>query len=376
MNLQDELFDLIESYLNGDMPEAERLAFEERMAQDKALADRVTEVRAANEAIYYASLAEFKNTIGRDLKNIKYKPSVNWKKTGTVTLLSLALLSGVTTYFVSTNEVKVKSRNEEENKKVIVTENAAYQKTKPGISKEKSAGQGNVFDQPIKKTSSDTLLNNQSDNQKSNTTDIIIKNNTIENRNIAPVNTTQSNQPESADKKNEPVVVNEEKNPCDRSFKITSEASCREKETGTISIVSDGAYTYTFEVDFQSSKGTKGNFINLSAGTHEIQVTYDNECTYKTKAVVAEKWCAMNTSYSFNPDYNEKWKPVYEPGASGIILIYDKSGKEIYNLPFGSGNEEWIGNDRQGVSLPVGVYIAFINYSDGRKEKVELTIVR
>lgn len=84
----------------------------------------------------------------------------------------------------------------------------------------------------------------------------------------------------------------------------------------------------------------------------------------------------MNDSYSFNPDYNEKWVFNYETGASGTFTIFDKSGKDIYSNTFGSGNEEWIGNDRQGIPVAVGIYVAIINYSDGRKEKVELTIVR
>ncbi len=375
MNLQDELFDPIENYLNGDMPEAERLAFEERLAQDKTLADRVTEVRAANDAIYYASLAELKNTIGKDLKNIQYKPPVNWKKTGTITLLSLALLSGITTYFVSTKEINLTDRKEEENK-ITTTENSTEQKNISAASKEKISSEGNVSDRSITKVPVDTLFNKQADNQQSNTADIVIRNTTSENRNTVPENNTKANQSESTDKRNETINVNEEKNLCNKSFKINTDASCKEKETGTISIVSDGAYTYTFQVDIQSSKGSKGTFSNLPAGTHDILVTYGKECTYKTKAVVAEKWCAMNTSYSFNPDYSEKWKPVYEQGASGTIHIYDKSGKEIYSMPFGSGNEEWIGNDRQGSSVAVGIYIAFIIYSDGRKEKVDLTIVR
>ena len=171
-------------------------------------------------------------------------------------------------------------------------------------------------------------------------------------------------------------MLNTNKTHCDKSFKINTEASCKEKETGSISIISDGAYTYTYQIDIQSKTGSKGLFTNLSAGVYELLVTYDKECTFKKKVSVEEKWCAMNESYSFNPDYNEKWKPIYETGSSGTIIIYDKQGKEMYSLPFGSGNEEWIGNDKQGMAVTVGIYIAVIHYSDGRKEKVELTIVR
>lgn len=41
MNLQEEKYARIEAYLAGELPEAERTAFEARMAEDKALADEV-----------------------------------------------------------------------------------------------------------------------------------------------------------------------------------------------------------------------------------------------------------------------------------------------------------------------------------------------
>ncbi|WP_018345188.1 hypothetical protein [Cytophaga aurantiaca] len=377
MNPQNELFDAIENYLNGGMSEHERFAFEERIAQDKALADQVAEVRASNEAIYYASLAELKNTIGQDIKNIKYKPPIDWKKAGIISVVSLAILSGATTYFVSTENSTIEESKSESKQNSKTQENVLIEENKNNGSKEKPSTElSSAQLSNTKVESTETAHISNTNKEEAIKTDSSKKSIFNIDKDNTPETKTQSNQSGTTAKNVDTPVLNENNINCDKSFKINTEPSCKEKETGSISIISDGAYTYTYQIDIQSKTGSKGLFSHLSAGVYDLLVTYDKECTYKKKVIVEEKWCAMNESYSFNPDYNEKWKPIYESGTSGTILIYDKQGKEIYSLPFGSGNEEWIGNNRQGQPVAVGIYVAFITYSDGRKEKVELTIVR
>lgn len=377
MNPQDELLDLIDTYLNKGMSEEERIAFEEKIAQDETLADKVNEVRITNEAIYYASLAELKNTIGKNIKNIKYdEPTFNWKKASYISIASLALLSGVTAYLVTIN-------SKDELSKPNTTE--SIEKIKQYTTQEDpvSATHQNVIDT--------NDLHPKHVSEKEATKQSTHIDNTPTQKSILPADNSVQHveQTKTADSENKPqssipdATVKKIATPdadskiiCDKTFKIHTEASCKQKETGSISITSDGAYSYTFHLDIRSTSGTKGSFSNISAGVYEIMVTYGKECAYTKKVTVPEKWCTLNDAYSFNPDYNEKWIPIYENGASGTFTIFDKSGKDIYSNTFGSGNEEWVGNDRQGVTVPVGVYIAFINYSDGRKEKVELTIVR
>ncbi len=376
MNPQNELFDAIENYLNEGMTEHERFAFEERIAQDKDLAAKVAEVRASNEAIYYASLAELKNTIGKDLKKIKYKESANWKKVGTISIISVVVVASLTTYVVSTHTSDTEKSKTETTKNNKHAEHFSEEKNTSVLSKEHTAEGIRANDSKIKNQPDGSLQLENSNKQDSIKADTVVKKSTIEYKSSLSENKIQSNQPESTTKKTETTLLSETKIACDKSFKINTEASCKEKETGSIAITSDGAYSYTYQVDIQSKAGSKALFQNLSAGVYDLLVTYGKECAYNKKITLAEKWCAMNEAYSFNPDYNEKWKPIYEAGTSGTILIYDKQGKEIYSLPFGSGNEEWIGNDKQGMVAPVGIYVALITYTDGRKEKVELTIVR
>ena len=374
MNPQDELSDIIDNYLNNGMSEEERFAFEEKIAHDETLAAKVNEARLTNEAIYYASLAELKNTIGKDLKDITYKASFNWKKASYISIASLALLSGITTYLV-TNNTAVDPRKpgttsiEKEIKQEHVQENSTT------INKEKAVD-GNKLHQEYssgKQVKKDSIQTNNTSIQKS----ILPIDNTIKNIDKTKAADSENNiQRHDPDLKKTVTSETDNKIICDKSFKINTEASCKQKETGAITIGSDGAYSYTFQVDIRSITGSKGIFYNMSAGVYEILVTYGNECTYTKKVTIPEKWCAMNSPYSFNPDYRETWVMQYEQGASGKLTIYDTSGKEIYSSIFGSGNEYWDGSDIHGGVAATGIYIAVINYTDGRQEKVELTIVR
>lgn len=372
MNPQDEILDTIDNYLNKVMSEEERFAFEERLAQDESLAEKVNEVRLTNEAIYYASLAELKTSIGKDIKNIKYKESFNWKKASYISIASLALLSGITTYVV-VNNTDTESGKTDSTKinQSVVQENSTSATSKTSIDRNKSYQEQS----PTKQGKTEPTQTEATSTQHS-----IVP----VDENIVPVEKPKPADPANPIQKNDPDLTikktitpeTDTKIACDKSFKINTEASCKQKETGSIQIISDGAYAYTYQLDIRSTSGSKGTFTNIPAGVHEILVTYGKECAYKKQVSIGEKWCPMNESYSFNPDYNEKWIFNYETGASGTFTIFDRSGKDIYSNTFGSGNEEWNGNDRQGIPVPIGVYFAIINYSDGRKEKVELTIVR
>ena len=373
MSQQDEqLLDLIDSYLNNSMSEAERYAFEEKMASDKEFAAKVNEVKITNEAIYYASLAELKKRIGRDVKTIKYKPSFNWKKTLYISIGSLALISGI--IYTIANSTKPKLNIRTELTDTIKETEKKYFDDNTGLPTSPKA--------PTMKSSQLSLPANQ---QRIDT--ILPDNKSIREPALSGTNTVkiiEDPQTKTAAKKDSDSIIerkaapmsNETKILCNKSFTITTEASCKQKETGSILILSDGAYQYTFNVNDYSASGSKGFFQNIGAGDYDVMITYGKECTFTKKATVTEKWCAMNSSFSFNPDYNEKWVLKYEQGASGTFTIFDKGGKEIYGNTFGAGNEEWNGTDKNGGMVQMGIYIAIIDYSDGRKEKVELTIVR
>ena len=376
MNPQDELLDTIDNYLNNGMSEEQRFVFEEKIAQDKTLSEKVEEVRATNEAIYYASLAELKASIGQDIKKIKYKTPFDWKKASYISIASLALLSGVTTYFV-TNNTKNEASKSDSSHAIEVPEQKTIQKNNTSSISEKANNKNNTT-----QLSTNEELNNDRSHTGTTTSNESLLPSTTQNKNsedtknIPLVNTVTKNDVDLNTKKIETPIFKESKINCDKTFNIHTEPSCKQSETGSITIESDGANSYLFQVDNRSNSGSKGFFYNLSDGNHEILVTYSKECLYKKKVTVEEKWCSMNTPFSFNPDYHETWVMQYETGSSGRVIIYDRSGKEVYSSIFGGENDFWDGSDIHGGIAAVGIYVAIIKYSDGRQEKVELTIVR
>lgn len=376
MNPENELLDTIDNFLNGGMPEMERIAFEGKIALDETLAKKVNEVRATNQAIYYASLAELKATIGEDIKNIKYNPSFDWKKASYISIASLVMLSGIATYFATKNTTDKTIKPEvtdtiEDHKQLAI-----HQENTSSITKE--LGKNKSLQSSSSKEENKNNISIDSSSKNKSAIPVVTEKTRIENTNLPSQNTEIKNE-KNADlnsKKIDSAILKESKINCDKTFKLDIEPSCKQKETGSITISSDGTYNYLFQVDNRSNSGSKGFFYNIAGGDYEILVTYNKECLYKKKVTVEEKWCAMNTAFSFNPDYHESWVLQYETGASGKVIIYDRSGKEVYSSIFGGGNEFWDGTDIHGSIAAVGIYVAIIKYSDGRQEKVELTIVR
>lgn len=362
MNFEDNISDQIDSYLNGLMTEEEHIRFEEQIEQNARLSDKVNEARLVNDAIYYASLAEMKSTISEDLKNIDYKPDTNWNNILYVSS-ALLLIVGVSIYYInSTTPQKIESKNKISihNTELKTTNKIVVAESKDIINKKTTLKEHTQTPTSTVNTSSTEVESNnpQSNKNSTNTTQSLIKD-SINNSKLVVEHTSKT--------------VNEI---CNKTFVIKTSPSCNNKSTGQINIESDKSVTYNFHLNDSKIKGHFAIFNELSTGNYMLHITYGNHCEYSEKITIIDKWCGLNEAYSFNPDYNEKWTLNYDQGSSGTYTIYDPTGNSIYIDTFGTGISEWTGINRQGTTLEAGVYIAIINYSDGRKERVELTIIR
>jgi hypothetical protein len=366
-----EQYETIDNYLNDLMSEKERIDFEKKITQDETLAAKVDEVRDTNEAIYYASLAGLKLTIGNDIKKIKYKPGFNWWNAAYISITSVLVIAGITTTLVKENEIADTQKTESG----YVIKDTLREKNTPIIGQP----QKNVEKLPqtsiLSNKTYDPIISDHKVSLESKGSDVPVQKNKEESKNTNQENKTLSIGNDNSIKKTEPISITETKTACDKSFKITSEASCKHQKTGSIVILTDHSKEYIFQINNHSTSST-GVFQNLPPGEYEVLVTYAKECAYTKSVTIGEKWCPMNSAYSFNPDDNEKWAITYEHGTSGRFTIFDTHGKEIYSSTFGSGNEQWNGTDLHGSVVQMGVYIAMISYSNGREERVELTIVR
>lgn len=372
MTEQQNLFEQIEDYLHDRMSEKERIAFEQKLAVDESLAVQVSEARAANEAIHFACLADLKKTVGQDIKKIKHTPE--WKNLIYWFIGSAMFIGASTGLFMFTKDSKKEIAVTSENKEFAIekstdSKNQNSTENEFQIDKKKNSNSSN---QSLKEKAEDkTESNHPSKITEKTFTKVTEKQNTTNEKTTAsPI----ANEGDS--KKTIEPTPSEIKNNCNKEFDIRTEASCKHKENGSITIFTDGGIEFIFQVDQHTANGSNGVFHNLSPGEHKILVTYNKECTFTRTVKVEEKWCPLNQPFSFNPDYHEKWEIRYDEGAEGEYIIYDRSGREIYKNTFGSGNESWNGSDMNGNTVAIGNYAAILYYSDGRKEKVDLTIIR
>ncbi len=368
----------IDNYLNGLMSEKEKTAFEETMAKNGDVASLVEEAKLINEAIYFASLSSLKEKVGKDIKNIKYKSKPSTGKY----LLGAALLVGATTgvYLIANQTTNTPQTTPVSIDKGVKTNDVIT--TKSVVIKDSSIENNSITSEVEVAQPTHSTINNSedktpntslpkkpatekliivSDEQASNKTEKIKLDST--EKEVVPSKTVKTTVPE--EQPTTPV--------CMKDYHVKTESACKEKDNGMITIKS----TQPLQVELDGMESTAGGvFRDVAAGRHKVVVTYNPTCSFKDEVVVTEKWCSLNSSFSFNPDYGEKWELLYEEGSEGVFIIFNTFGKEIYRDNFGVGEKYWDGSDYQGVTAPIGTYLATINYSDGRKEKVELTIVR
>lgn len=63
MNGQNKLFDTIERYLNGSLPEAERKSFEQRLSKDPELSKQVSLQRVERETMEFLVAEDLKKKL-------------------------------------------------------------------------------------------------------------------------------------------------------------------------------------------------------------------------------------------------------------------------------------------------------------------------
>jgi hypothetical protein len=310
------IYEVIDNYLNGEMTEEERIAFEQKAATDASLASKVAEARLTNEAIYIASLAELKETIGSDIKKVKYRDTPK---------------SGKTIYTIGASLI-------------IASACLLWMKSKDAIQKVQS-------DPAIEKT---TPL--QTNVEKTDLFRAVKNRNTVIKSDKLVQNTPHPNY--LKDTQQEPSVNTEVANnkPNAVGEKITSEKEVQPK--------------------FKDESIEKLAATPFSKEKTAIKEAVEVKTEPAIKQKESENRAPAKTTFSFNPDYNEKWELKYENGSEGSYIIYNNFGKEVYRNTFGSGNESWNGVEANGSIVPVGTYMVIIRYSDGHEEKVELTIVR
>jgi hypothetical protein len=356
---------LIDDYLNNRLDISNTLAFEERLANDKELNEKIEEQIMINEAIHFAGLAQLRESIGNDLNKIPYNKTN--LKPWIYTSIGILAIAGFTYFFIN--------ENHKDRSKDIKTE------IKTTFKKDTSSTPKNINTPVIEivpTTKSSEIIVKEKlvvNNKKSNIVkDIPIPeklttNNTTFKDVIKPVN----------EKTITPILSESPITPkeivCNNTLNNTSTASCKQEATGSIKLNLTNKASATFEIKELRKSNKNGIFTNIEAGIYTIFVKDEFNCEYTKKISISEKWCSINKNFSFAPFYGEKWNIVYDKEDFGKYSIFDQMNKLVKNGEFGTDNIEWDGKSNNYEALPTGLYRAIIDYSDGKKEIVEITII-
>lgn len=369
MTINRTILTEIDSYLNDDLSLDEKQAFEARLSKDKELSEMVEDVRRANQTVRYARLSELRNKIGEDIKEIDSKPSIPFKKKHAIAL-TVFLLTGVAYFLVSNNtdlQTEISNKTEITPTRKSSDERFSPHETVEESYKEKSYTEEKTvtvnevlpkvqsfIEEPIVTSDSGSMDSSNSnlkeiEEERIDTTKIVST--TIIDTSIA------------------------QKERCEEKITLKPTSTCQGKADAVINIhttLSDWE-VYVNDEGFGSNLTT---IDDLEKGEYLLKIAYASTCSFIQTVHIKEKWCPLNEDFGFNPDLGQTWEFKYDEEAQGVCIIYDKFGKEVFNQALNAGIDEWDGRDKQGAIVPSETYIAVIQYHDGRKEKIELVIIR
>ncbi len=168
---------------------------------------------------------------------------------------------------------------------------------------------------------------------------------------------------------------------CSISFDAIVQHACQGDQNGSILVeqrhILGGTAPYSFHIDNPKQQSTLGLFSELAKGNYTITITDSKSCVSSKEISVFEKNCTTKKSFSFNPDYGEKWEMQVNPSKEGSFTIYNRAGIIFKNNNFSQNSTiEWDGSNTHGTLADMGMYMCTINYADGKMELIELSIVR
>ncbi len=368
MKVEQAQFERIENYLNGTLDHASKVIFEQELSLNDNLKEEVDQQVRVNNALHFVGLANLSEQIGNDLKNIKHttKSTFKTKTYLSAGILSVSILGVLLLYTKKSNKTVDNLRGETKYQPALKkVNNIGNQKVRNPISEKHNT---------ISPKTKSLVLPFVKDKK------INIDDNLALNQNASPNHFDTKVSTADSQIKNEPVQTFEKEKIvpiCDNIFVIKTTNSCKNESDGKIEIKSKTPSTILYEI-VELNKSTKsGRFDYLESGSYTVKITDQNTaCVYEKEIYVGSKWCQLNKNYSFNPNNNETWKINFSDEENGTYSIFDDKRQVVKSGIFGTNNIEWDGKDNAQADLPMGLYQAIIDYNDGRKEFIQLTIIR
>lgn len=384
MSTEQEKYHLIDRYLRGELAGEELEDFTKSLSDDPSLAEDVAFQSEVNELISANAYYELRNQMSADITNIdKGTSSKGFNRTISVVLIA-GLLSIVGGYFLLKDNDKGISGLPKSDKQQLIhpdkipssnltqeekngTAFEQGQSASVGKSNKKPSGNINVGKsveiqdnaEAISKVAADTFVS------PVQTTIINETNKTV----IAPVSTTSDKSEVKAD-------------PCAKAVikaRWTTSEACQARNDGRIeieeSLIQGGEEPYRIELYSGNQKVDPSDLERLYSGNYTLKIIDANGCLGKWNVKLAEKNCQPK-GVSFSPAQGETWAFSGNDRNSYYLSIYNQAGQMIFKSSLLSGIYEWSGISNAGSMVETGFYVYVVEYTNGKKENGQITVIR
>jgi len=363
----ENIYEVIELYLSGILPENERMLFEEQLISDSALQHKVEVCKTAKELILQNKLKGLKSIMAEEQTKADQNGPFN---KGWTFLILLAVISSGSYLLVRNNSSSEIEKSEHIKNNIVSTESA------PNIPQQGSEAKNTNAAHPLK---SNTIPDKKTDNQLSITKNDIVA--------IAP--DIEQGQPLTskenilkpdistntiAEPKND--IVPPPSNKCEGvviSAQLLVQEPCNGSNNGIIEIKGFKGGTSPYKTTLNGSGSEEENiFRDLNQGTYRVDVTDYNGCKHQFNPLILKgKVCKLD--YDFNPGRGEEWHGPMVTQASKLSII-DKTGNQIYSRQMTDGEQcTWSGYSETG-KLELGYFIYIIENRDGNVIKGSITV--
>jgi hypothetical protein len=368
-----EIFELIERYLTGDLSQAEKLEVEKRIHTDSAFAQEVESARFVNQVVMGAEMDKLREKMTRDLARLGTgnNNSGNWLAGG-ISLL-IVISGGLFIYNSSGDDNSIPQE------KIVMTE---------VVTADKNVADGSGSD--IVSIGSQAV----GTEAEKNIIRAEVKTEIQNNLSVPAISEEAHYEPEIMESENsdseyssinlKPAPEHQQKHiekTCYIDFIASVTPSCRGEKNGEIEIdrnsIKGSSGVVSFSLRNSDDQSEDGRFSGLGEGKYVVIIKDKNGCAATKDVQVGSKNCSVKKVWSFNPDYGEHWKIEYQEGEVGKFTIMNKAGITIFKGLFGNNAEDqWNGTDQDGNSAEAGLYIAVLEYQNGKTETVQITVVR
>ncbi|GAL84844.1 hypothetical protein MYP_2072 [Sporocytophaga myxococcoides] len=384
MSTEQEKYHLIDRYLRGELTGKELEDFTKNLSNDPGLAEDVAFQSEVNELISANAYHELRNQISEDIANIdKGTSGKGLSKTFSVILIA-GLLSIAGGYFLLKDKSKENAALAVNDKNELTSpENAHRQELIDKHGNDVPSRQEQPEAVGKKNSKPSDVIKNDQHVEIQNTTESISKVG-VDTAVIENYSETRNETNKAVKEPDSDTYLKSEMNidPCSKTIikgKWSISEACQARNDGRIEIdesaVQGGEGPYKFELYSGNQKIDASDLDRLYSGNYTLRIIDVNGCQGKWNVKLPEKNC-QPASISFSPAQGETWTFNGNERNSYYLSIYNQAGQMVFKSGLLSGVYEWSGISNSGSMIETGFYVYIAEYTNGKKENGQITVIR